>query len=89
MKGYDKEPKFSPDGSKLAWMSMKTPGFESDVNDIIIMNVKTGIKHICWGDQKVRWYYFSSFSWVDQYIYAGVPEDGSNQVYQITQTSKG
>jgi dipeptidyl aminopeptidase/acylaminoacyl peptidase len=91
MKGYDKEPKFSPDGSKLAWMSMKTPGFESDVNDIIIMNMKTGDKtHLLEVTKKYDDITFQSFSWVDNNtIYAGVPEDGSNQVYQITQTSKG
>ncbi len=91
MEGYDKEPKFSPDGSKLAWMSMKTPGFESDVNDIVIMNTKTGEKtHLLQVTNKYDEMTFQSFSWVDNNtIYAGVPEDGSNQVYQITQTSKG
>ncbi|MCF8336466.1 MAG: S9 family peptidase [Bacteroidales bacterium] len=35
-KGYDKEPTFSPDGSKLVWWSMETPGFESDKQRIML-----------------------------------------------------
>lgn len=36
--GYDKQPLFSPDGTRIAWLSMKTPGYESDKNRIMIMN---------------------------------------------------
>jgi dipeptidyl aminopeptidase/acylaminoacyl peptidase len=34
--GYDTEPVFSPDGSKVAWLSMATAGFESDRNAIMV-----------------------------------------------------
>ena len=44
MMGYDNEAQFSPDGTKLAWMSMATDGFEADKNDIIVMDVATGTK---------------------------------------------
>lgn len=91
MNGYDKEPKFSPDGSKLGWMSMKTAGYESDVNDIIIMNVASGEKtHLLEKTGKYEEMTFQSFAWADNNtIYAGVPTMGSNQVYKISQTSKG
>lgn len=91
MNGYDKEPKFSPDGSKLAWMSMKTPGYESDVNDIIIMNMETGEKtHLLEKTGKYDEMTFHSFAWKDNNtMYAGVPTMGSNHVYEIKQTSKG
>lgn len=91
MEGYDKEPKFSPDGSKLAWMSMKTPGYESDVNDIIIMNVANGEKtHLLQATNKYDEMTFQSFAWKDNNtIFAGVPTNGSNHVYQITYSSKG
>ena len=34
--GYDTEPGFSPDGRQVAWLSMATPGFESDRNGIVV-----------------------------------------------------
>ena len=40
--GYDRNPVFSPDGSYMAWESMETPGFESDKNRIMIMNLEDG-----------------------------------------------
>ncbi|SDY53269.1 S9 family peptidase [Hymenobacter psychrophilus] len=39
--GYDTEPVFSPDGSQVAWLSMATPGFESDRNGIVVYDFKT------------------------------------------------
>ena len=39
--GYDTEPVFSPDGSRVAWLSMATPGFESDRNGIVVYDFKT------------------------------------------------
>ncbi|MFD2787834.1 S9 family peptidase [Hymenobacter rubripertinctus] len=39
--GYDTEPVFSPDGSQIAWLSMATPGFESDRNGIVVYDFKT------------------------------------------------
>ena len=37
--GYDTEPAFSPDGNRVAWLSMHTPGFESDRNGIMVLNL--------------------------------------------------
>lgn len=37
MMGYDVNPTFSSTGA-LAWLSMKTDGYESDKNDIMVMN---------------------------------------------------
>lgn len=36
MDGYDMEPVYSPDGKYLAFQSMRTPGFESDRNRIML-----------------------------------------------------
>ncbi len=39
MLGYDMDPAFSPDGTKLAWCSMKTPGYESDKKRLIVYDM--------------------------------------------------
>ncbi len=43
-KGYDTNPAYSPDGSKIAWLSMERDGYESDQNRLMVMNLKTGEK---------------------------------------------
>lgn len=40
--GYDMDPVFSPDGSKIVWWSMKTPGFESDKKRLMVHDFATG-----------------------------------------------
>lgn len=42
-KGYDMDPVFSPDGKKLVWWNMKTPGFESEKHSLMIHDFNTGI----------------------------------------------
>lgn len=41
-KGYDVNPKFSPDGKSLIWQSMARDGYEADKNDIKILDWKSG-----------------------------------------------
>ncbi len=41
-KGYDVNPKFSPDGKSLIWQSMERDGYEADKNDIKLMDWKSG-----------------------------------------------
>lgn len=41
-KGYDVNPKFSPDGKYLTWQSMEREGFEADKNDVKILDWKSG-----------------------------------------------
>ena len=40
--GYDMDPVFSPDGSKLVWWSMKTDGFESEKHRLFLHDFTTG-----------------------------------------------
>ena len=40
--GYDNDPTFAPDGTKLAWHSMERPGFESDRNRILVLDLESG-----------------------------------------------
>lgn len=41
MPGYDLDPVFSPDGSKIAWGSMKTAGYESDKKRLMVYDFNT------------------------------------------------
>jgi dipeptidyl aminopeptidase/acylaminoacyl peptidase len=40
--GYDKLPLFSPDGSMIAYSSMKEAGYESDLERLFVYNMTTG-----------------------------------------------
>ena len=73
MPGYDKYPSFSPDGSKITWQSMKTPGFESDKDRLFMMDIKTGkkqyltedfdqsVSNIVWADDNQTIYFISGY----------------------------
>lgn len=41
MKGYDTNPKYNLSGDRLAWLSMKTDGYEADKNDLIVYDSHT------------------------------------------------
>jgi dipeptidyl aminopeptidase/acylaminoacyl peptidase len=60
MMGYDRYPVFSPDGKKIAFQSMETPGYESDKERLFIYNIesKTLTNHSVNFDQG-----FSNFQW--------------------------
>jgi dipeptidyl aminopeptidase/acylaminoacyl peptidase len=40
-KGYDTQPRFSPDGKSIAWLSMERAGFEADKNRIVVLDLAT------------------------------------------------
>lgn len=42
--GYDLDPLYSPDGSKLAWISMERDGYESDLRRLLVFDIQTGKK---------------------------------------------
>lgn len=45
--GYDQDPKFSPDGTKLAWKSMARDGYESDRMRLCVLDLKSGEQTYC------------------------------------------
>jgi dipeptidyl aminopeptidase/acylaminoacyl peptidase len=49
-KGYDVSPSFSPDGKSWAWLSMATPGYESDQQVLITRNLNSDTETI-YGDK--------------------------------------
>ena len=42
--GYDTNPKFSPDGRYVAWLSMERDGYETDRNRLCVYDLKEGTK---------------------------------------------
>jgi dipeptidyl aminopeptidase/acylaminoacyl peptidase len=60
--GYDFYPAFSPDGSRLAWLSMETPGYEADRYRLMLMDMTAGtVRELSAGfDQNVNGQAWSS-----------------------------
>lgn len=82
MLGYDTYPAYNKLGNKLAWLSMKEDGYESDKNDIILQDVKTGnkVNLTAQWDETV-----SSFRFSDDgsRIFFIAVKNGTEQVFQI------
>lgn len=82
MMGYDTNPVFSPDGTKLAWLSMEHDGYESDKNRIFIMDMASGDKT----DITTDWdYTVSEIAWnpSGKSIYFIAPHLGVTPVFSI------
>ncbi|MGV6860622.1 MAG: S9 family peptidase [Putridiphycobacter sp.] len=87
MMGYDNEPSFSADGSKMAWLSMKTDGFESDKNDIVVFDVNTKKKTNLTADIDLT---VTSFVWDSEgkNIYFLAVTEATYQWFEINVKSK-
>jgi dipeptidyl aminopeptidase/acylaminoacyl peptidase len=66
MPGYDRYPSFSEDGSKIAFQSMATPGYEADQGRLFMLDLGTGkMEYLSKGfDQDVE-----QIAWKDGMIY--------------------
>ena len=82
--GYDKSPAFSPDGSRMMWLSMQTPTYEADRNRIMIydfatkktMEATAGFDYTVdgakWAPDGHRIYFISGINATDQlWVYDG------------------
>ncbi len=80
--GYDTNPLYSKDGKYLAWLSMKTPGFESDKNDIIIYNLETKEKRNLTENIDLT---ISEYVWDDlnEKIYFRSSIQGTYQIFEL------
>lgn len=78
-KGYDTNPAFSKNGA-LAWLQMKTDGYEADKNDIVVL--ENGVKQnlTAQWDETV-----GSFKWANngKEIYFVAPTDGTAQIFKV------
>lgn len=83
-KGYDTDPAFSKNGA-LAYLQMKTPGYEADKNDIIVL--ENGIKQ----NLTANWDgTVGSFKWAEngKDIYFVAPVDGTVQIFKVDYPGK-
>ena len=93
--GYDQNPKFSPDGRYVAWLSMERDGYESDRQRLCRYDLATGEKtyltesfdsgvdDFCWSDNKDAMIYFIGVWHATENLYA-ITEKG--EVIQLTDT---
>ena len=91
--GYDQNPKFSPDGRYVAWLSMSRDGYESDRQRLCRYDLTTGEKvfltesfdsnvdDFCWSDNKDAQIYFIGVWHATENLYA---IDKKGNVVQLT-----
>lgn len=82
MNGYDTNPTYSPDGQKLAWLSMKTDGYEADKNDLVVFDKSTNKRFNLtaeW-DGTVNSYLWSKDN---KKIYFTAPVKGTVQIFEV------
>ncbi len=80
--GYDMNPVFSPDGKRLAWLSMGRDGYEADKNDVLMMEVasKKVFNLTAHWDGTVN-----GFIWDNggEKIYFNAPFEGTVQLFDV------
>lgn len=82
MMGYDTNPVFSPDGTKLAWLSMEHDGYESDLPRIFVMDMKSGEKTFVSKDYE---YYPQQLGWCScgKKLRFVSPDKGTSNLFNI------
>lgn len=90
--GYDTNPKFSPDGKQIAWLSMERCGYESDRNRLCVYTFANGNKEYVtedfdsnvddyvWSDNKDAKFYFIGVWHAVENMYAVKKEGGVKQI---------
>ncbi len=83
-KGYDGEPVFSSDGRWIAYVSQKTPGYESECRRLVVYNRNSGHSKIL-TESIDNW--IESFHWApgktSRFIYFTVQEKGYRPLYHV------
>lgn len=82
MNGYDWNPVFSNDGSKIAWESMSRNGYEADKHRLFIMDMKSGEKQEFLKDFDANVY---SINWTndDKTIFFTTDWFGSQEIFSV------
>lgn len=82
MAGYDTNPAYSPSGQQLAWLSMRSDGYEADKNDIVLFDKKTTQRK----NLTAHWDgTVSSYRWSKdgRKIYFTAPVRGTIQLFEV------
>ena len=81
-KGYDTNPRVSPDNTKLAYLSMARDGFEADKNRIMVRNIATGAEEDATRGLDLS---VESFVWhaKGQFIYFTAAVKGTKQLFEV------
>ncbi|MDR1543419.1 MAG: S9 family peptidase [Prevotellaceae bacterium] len=103
-KGYDTNPKFSPDGTLLAYQSMERDGNESDKNRLMVIdfleetpelfvfeatkNFDQSVESFIWGKDDFKDIYFISVWHGETQIY-NIKIDTLTKIEKISQLTKG
>jgi len=82
MNGYDTNPSYNRTGNQLAWLSMKTDGYEADKNDIIVFdkNSSQRLNLTADWDGTVNSYIWSNDG---RYIYFNAAMHGTVQLFEL------
>ncbi len=80
--GTDCTPVYSPDGAYLAWLRMRTPGYEADTNRIILFH-RSSQQRVSLTDEWDRSPESLLFSPDSKYIYATAQEYGHHKLFAV------
>jgi len=81
-KAFDGEPAFAPDGSSIAFVRQKIPGYESDLRQLALYNINTKQVKIL-TEPIDNW--VEDFEWSpdSRYIYFTISEKGYEPLYRV------
>ena len=86
--GYDTDPRWSPDGKKIAWLSMRRDGYEADQSRLMVADIAGGeASNITFAtpllDRNVSDPQWSADS---KYVYFNALTDGIGAIYRVATT---
>lgn len=87
LKGYDRDPLFSPDGNYLVWISLQTAGYEADRSRLMLLNTRTQQRE----ELTLGWTYeVNNPVWAadGKSLYFLSSENFTQQIYQIQLSDK-
>jgi dipeptidyl aminopeptidase/acylaminoacyl peptidase len=94
IKGYDRYPVFSPDGSKIAWQSMERDGYEADLDRLFVYDIASkerqwltkgwefDVENINWADNKTLYFICSHLGTAQVFK---TTTDGNGKVDKVTE----